>query len=142
MRAVLDTNILVRANVKARGPARTVLTRIAAGPHVLIISPFLLRETQRVLAYPRLQAIWPLGPDDIRDYIELLADISDLVHPAKAEPVVRKDPDDDPVIQTAVEGRADVLCTLDRHFYKAEVKAYCRRCGIRIVTDVELLQLL
>ena len=50
MRIVLDTNILVRANVRAQGPARELLTRIIHGDHVLITSPFLLRETARSLA--------------------------------------------------------------------------------------------
>lgn len=41
MRIVLDTNILVRGNVKAQGPARKILLEIAYSHHVLITSPFL-----------------------------------------------------------------------------------------------------
>jgi len=50
MSIVLDTNILVRANVKAQGPAREALLKIISGNHVLITSPFLLREVERALA--------------------------------------------------------------------------------------------
>ena len=46
MRIVLDTNILVRANIKAQGPAREILHKIAYGSHVLITSPFLLRDVE------------------------------------------------------------------------------------------------
>ena len=53
MRIVLHTNILVRANIKAPGPAREILLKIAYGKDVLITSPFLLREVERSLAYPR-----------------------------------------------------------------------------------------
>jgi predicted nucleic acid-binding protein len=53
MRIVLDTNILVRANIKAEGPAREALLKIISGNYVLITSPFLLREVERALVYPR-----------------------------------------------------------------------------------------
>jgi hypothetical protein len=35
MRIVLDTNVLVRANIKAHGPARDPLLRIAYSDHIL-----------------------------------------------------------------------------------------------------------
>jgi predicted nucleic acid-binding protein len=49
MRFVLDTNILVRANAKAKGPARELLQLIVEShDHVLLLSPFLLEELERV----------------------------------------------------------------------------------------------
>lgn len=68
MRIVLDTAILVRANTKATGPAHLLLQRIAAGGHQLILSPFLLEETARVLNYPRIQTVYGLSPAEIRVY--------------------------------------------------------------------------
>jgi len=50
------------------------------------------------------------------------------------------DPNDDPVVYTAVVGQADVLCALDRDFYAAEVVAFCQERGIEIMNDVELLR--
>ena len=49
------------------------------------------------------------------------------------------DPKDDPVLYTAVAGKADVLCTLDRHSGAPEVLAFFADRGIRVMTDVELL---
>jgi predicted nucleic acid-binding protein len=43
--------------------------------------------------------------------------------------VVLKDPNDDPVVYTAVAGGADVICTVDRHFYQPNVLAFCSRHG-------------
>ncbi len=88
MRIVLDTNILVRANVKARGPARDLLLTIAYSEHVLITSPFLLREVERALAYPRLKKLWRLSLPDIQEHLQFLVRISELVHPVIASPVV------------------------------------------------------
>jgi len=140
MRIVLDTNVLVRANIKVQGPARDLLLKIAYSDHVLVTSPFLLREVERALAYPRLQKLWRLTLQDIQEHVQFLVKISELVHPIIEAPVVLQDPNDDPVVYTAIQGKADVLCTLDRDFYEAEVVAFCRKRGVSVVDDVELLQ--
>ncbi len=36
--------------------------------------------------------------------------------------------------------KANVLCTLDRHLRRQDVREYCERRGIQILTDVELLE--
>ena len=66
--------------------------------------------------------------------------MSTVVEPIISDPVVRNDPDDDPVVYTAVDGRTEVLCTRDADFYVPEVIAFCRQRGIEIMTDVELLR--
>jgi putative PIN family toxin of toxin-antitoxin system len=117
MRIVLDTNILARANPHSQGVARTLLLAILeSADHVLVLSPFLLRETGRVLNYPRLQAIWPLTSLDIEQYTQALQDFAELVNPQTGARLVPNDQEDDPVLETAWSGRAHVLCTLDRHF--------------------------
>lgn len=140
MRVVLDTNVLVRANIKAEGPARKVLLKIISGSHVLITSPFLLREVERALCYPRLQKLWRLSFQDIQEHVQFLVKFSELVYPVIGSPVVLKDPNDDPVVYTAASGKADALCTLDRDLLAEEVVAFCRNLGISILSDVELLQ--
>ncbi len=62
------------------------------------------------------------------------------MRPIIGAPVVLKDSNDDPVIYTAVSGKADAICTLDSDFLEAAVVAFCRNQGISILTDVELLQ--
>ena len=140
MRIVLDTNVLVRANIKVQGPARDLLLNIAYSDNVIITSPFLLREVERALAYPRLQKLWHLTLQDIQEQVQFLVRISELVHPIIEAPVVIKDPNDDPVVYTAIQGKADVLCTLDRGFYEPQVLAFCRQRGVSVLDDVELLQ--
>jgi predicted nucleic acid-binding protein len=71
--------------------------------------------------------------------VEFLERVSTIVEPVLGDLVVTQDPDDDAVIYTAVEGRADVLCTRDTHFYATEVIAFCRLRGIEIMNDVKLL---
>ena len=140
MRVVPDTAILVRMNAQASGPARRLLERIAARPHELILSPFLLEETERVLYYPRMQALYKLSPDEIREHVAEMVPVARIVDPVVREPVVLNDPQDDPVIYTAVDGRAEVLCTLDRDFYEPGVIEFCQKHGISVMSDVELLR--
>ena len=140
MRVTPDTGILVRMNVRATGPARRLLDVILDGPHELVLSEFLLKETARVLRYPRMQAVYKLTENDLSEHIELLRARSDLVDPVVHAPVVLADPNDDPVVYTAIAGGADVLCAMDRDFYSPQVISFCRDSGIEIMNDVELLQ--
>jgi putative PIN family toxin of toxin-antitoxin system len=145
MRIVLDTNILVRANARARGPARELLQLIVASPsHVLLMSPFLLQELERVFSYDRVRVSSKLTDEEIGEYLGYLQekDVSEVVFPGPAPLVVPSDPDYDPVVHTAVVGQADALCTLNRDFYHPFVRNYCRERGVLIANDVELLSLL
>jgi predicted nucleic acid-binding protein len=80
----------------------------------------------------------------LAEYLNYLRamDISELVFPGPAPPVVPSDPNDDSVVHIAVMGRADALCTLNRDFYHPSVRDYCRQRGVIIATDVEFLRLL
>jgi predicted nucleic acid-binding protein len=53
--------------------------------------------------------------------------------------LIPNDQEDDPVLETALHGRVHVLCTLDRHFQHRAVLENCRKQGIEVLTDAELL---
>lgn len=142
MRIVLDTNVLVRTNARAIGPAHELLLEILAGDHVILLSPFLAEEVKRVLGYPRVRALWKLTDSDIWEHMKLLGANAELVYPLGVAPSIAAEPEDDAVIHTAVTGGAEVLCTLDRHFYSERVLDYCKRKGIEVMDDVALLQML
>jgi putative PIN family toxin of toxin-antitoxin system len=145
MRIVLDTNILVRAGVKATGPARELLQFVIGSvDHKLLLSPFLLQELERVFSYERFRAFSKLTDSEIAEYLGYLraTEVSELVFPGPAPRVVPSDPNDDPVVHTAIVGRADALCTLNRDFHNPAVRDYCLQRGIVIANDVELLGLL
>jgi putative PIN family toxin of toxin-antitoxin system len=140
MRITLDANILVRANTRARGPARELLSLIGSqGQHTLVLSRHILSEVKRTLSYPRLQTQYSLTEAEIQEHVDLLQRVATIVEPLISEPIILSDPKDDPVLFTAVQGRADVLCTRDRDFYVPEVIAFCRQRGIEVMGEVELL---
>jgi putative PIN family toxin of toxin-antitoxin system len=140
VRVVLDTNVLARAHQLAHGPARRLLLAVIAGPDVLVLSPHLLQELQRILVYPRLLKHSGLTPSDISEYIEYLARTSTLVDPAPVPPDLLRDHSDEAVLGTALAGRADVVCTRDADFFAENVQRFSAARGIRILTDMEMLR--
>jgi len=140
MRVVLDTNVLVRAAGRASSPAREVFLRVLEPPHTLVASAYLLDELRRVLNYPRVQAAHGLSVEKAERHVGDVATSAEIVEVSSSIPsAVPQDPGDDPIVDTAVLGRANALCTRDGHLHSPTVIEYCRQFGIRILTDVELL---
>jgi putative PIN family toxin of toxin-antitoxin system len=140
VRFTFDSNILVRAVTSPGGPALRVLD-LVLDTHTLVLSRFILDEVERVLLYPRIQSRYQITLEEATRFTDSLAAASHLVEPTIIEPVVRSDPDDDAVLYTAADGRAEILCTRNsRHFSSVAVKTFCERHGIRVMTDLEILQ--
>lgn len=68
--------------------------------------------------------------------------VSEIIFPGPAPRIVPSDADDDPVVHTAVVGRAEILCTLNRDFYHASVLEYCKARGVLVGSDVAILEIL
>lgn len=142
MRILLDTNLLVRAVLTPQGPARRILNLIETGEdHVLIVCDQLLNEIASVLARNRIRRRWPLTDEQVEGFCGYLARVAERIV-ADPLPAVISDPKDRWVIETAVAGRVSALCTLDAHFGAPAVREFCEAHGIRILSDIALLQVL
>jgi putative PIN family toxin of toxin-antitoxin system len=136
----LDTGILVRATSRSNGPARRLLGKIANNASdLLVLSPFILSEVGKVLAYSRMQQVLQITAEEIEEHVAYLRSVSRLVEPEVGMPVVLNDPNDDPVIYTAIGAGADVLCARDRDFYASNVIAFCQRYELAIMDEIQLL---
>ena len=143
MRILPDTNILARAASGPPGLTHRLYLEVTRHEHTLLLSSYLLVELGRVLRYDRVRKVHGLTDDEIDAFLSDLTLIANLVHLDRELPaVVEGDPDDDPVVQTAVLGKADFLCTHDRHLFQPDVVAYCQRHGIQIGRDTDLLSTL
>jgi putative PIN family toxin of toxin-antitoxin system len=140
MRMVLDSNVLVRALCHPLGAAAELVRQIGV-KHQLVVSPFLLVELARVLRYERIRRLHGMDDEATNAAVDAVARMCEVVTPPEGlvEPPIARDPDDNPIIATAIVGRADVLCTLDKHLRRPEVVALCRQHGVRVLTDAELL---
>ena len=116
------------------------LLDIILDAHTLVLSRFILDEVERVLLYPRIQARYHVTVSEAARFTAGLARVAEMVEPAIIRPIVLSDPDDDAVLYTAADGRADVLCTRNvRHFASSTVKDFCAERRIRVLTDLEVL---
>ena len=113
MRAVIDTNILVRAVLRPRGAVGMVLSRLRHGGYVLLYSQALLDELVDVLNRPRIRQKYHLVEQDIATVIRLVLLRGEVVAPT-AHYAMCRDPKDNKVLDVAVAGRADVIVSADK----------------------------
>lgn len=142
MRITLDSAILVRANQRATGPARALLLELLDGGHRLVLSDSILEEVERVLHYPRLAKRFALSDSEIVEYIAFLAASAKIVEINESVTPPIRDFKDIHILQTAISGKSEYLCTLDGHFYEVPVLAFCADRGITVITDLDLLRLI
>ena len=113
MRAVLDANVLISAVISPRGSPAKLLLAWQAGAFDLVVSPLLLTEVRRALAYPKLERL--IATADADAFVDWLGRSADLaVDPSGPPPVRSTDPDDDYLIALAAAERA-VLVSGDVH---------------------------
>ena len=100
----------------------------------------MLHELARVLRYPRLQALHGLPESRVYDYIGFLREVSQLVtlNPVLSVPI--RDVNDIVVVQAAVIGEADVICTTDADFYDRRITRFLAKVGIAVMDDVALMR--
>jgi uncharacterized protein len=113
VRAVLDANVLISAILSPRGAPARLLLAWQAGVFDLVVSPALLAELRRALAYPKLERLVPAADADA--FVEWIGRSALLGADSEAEPPVRAvDPADDYLIALAAAERA-VLVSGDAH---------------------------
>lgn len=113
MRAVLDTNIIIRALIKPSGAVGPILQRLRDGHFTAVYSEPLLEELLAKLALPRIRQKYRLTDADIADLLGLLALRGELVKPERSVKVCR-DPNDDMVIEAALAGGAEWVVSGDQ----------------------------
>ena len=110
---MIDTNIVVSALLWGGKPRE--LLRLAADPArlQLFTSPVLLRELQRVLAYPKLQPRLAAMDMSAGEMLFHYRAIATVVEPLEVDQLVRRDPDDDHVVAAALAAKADAIVSGD-----------------------------
>ena len=140
MKIVLDTTILVRANEHSDGLARELLLTVIDGEHRLVLSNEMLHELARVLRHPRLRAFYDLSETLVYEYISYLRSSSEIVelNPLVMAPI--RDVNDLIVMQTAIIGEADVLCSKDEDFFAIHAAEYLNKMGTAVLDEIALMQ--
>jgi putative PIN family toxin of toxin-antitoxin system len=110
-RVVLDTSVVVAALRTREGAGNAVLRLVAKRRLVPLVSPPLFLEYEDVLKRPEQRLAHGLALEEVDEF---LAELAALVEPVELHfrwrPQVR-DPNDEMVLETAINGRADALVT-------------------------------
>ena len=112
IRAVVDTNILVRAIIKPAGSVGPVLQRLRRREYILLISRAMLDELVEVLYRPRLRTKYQISDSVLRATIRLIVLRSELIRPDRRI-VAARDPRDDKFLEVAVSGCAQAIVSGD-----------------------------
>lgn len=113
MRAVLDANVLISAILSPRGSPARLLLAWQAGAFEMVVSPALLAELTRAMAYPKLVRLIP--PADADAFVTWIAGSAVLAADPERAPLIRSaDPNDDYLLALATAEGA-VLVTGDGH---------------------------
>jgi putative PIN family toxin of toxin-antitoxin system len=113
IRIMLGTDVLVAAFDSPTGASRQLLIEILDGNVTLLMSTTLLLEYEAVLTRPTiLRMIGIDGPSVIAVLNELAALCVPVAMDYRWRPVAA-DPDDDMVLETAINGGADLIATFN-----------------------------
>jgi putative PIN family toxin of toxin-antitoxin system len=138
VRVVLDTDVMVAALRSAHGASRRCLLLGLERRITLVVSAPLLVEYEAVLTRPEHLAASGASAEDVG---LILDDLAACAAPAWLDflwrPLLR-DADDEMVLETAVNGGADMLAT----FNLADLGAGAARFGIRALRPADLLRAL
>jgi uncharacterized protein len=114
-RVVFDAMIFLQAVGSGRGPSFALLERLEGGDFQLFVSGETLDEVRDVLSRPSIRRKMPLLTDErvaaLLDRVEHLATVLAQVSRRTA---LSRDPDDEPVLNLALEVDADYLVTRDK----------------------------
>jgi putative PIN family toxin of toxin-antitoxin system len=120
VRLVIDTNVVVSAQLWG-GVPRRLIELAHAGEISLFSSAPLLDELARVLAEPKFSPRFARSSTAIEDLVLGYAELVTLVTPALLPEAVSRDPDNDPVVATALAARADAIVSGDADLLSLKV---------------------
>jgi putative PIN family toxin of toxin-antitoxin system len=129
MRLVLDTNVIISA-LLFDGLPEQLLLRVLGGPHQLVLSPYIIAETSRVL-----ETKFAVEGETLHLLQQFLGE-SEIVYFDPFLDVLADEPDNR-ILETAVKSRADYLVTGDK-----PLLALASYRDIQIVTSRDCLAII
>ena len=115
-RVVLDTTVYISASLSSKGLSSRAWEFARGRRFQLITSPFIVNEVAKVLR--RLDR---LEEQAIIQRLKEIVHLADIVQPTTELQVVR-DVNDNPIVECAIDGKADMIVSLDNDLLT--LKAY------------------
>ena len=135
-RVVLDTDVIVTALRSAKGGSNAVLREAAHGRLTPLVTPALFLEYEAVLKRPEQRLAHGLDLRDIDRFLAALASACEAVEVSFQWRPQLRDPNDEMVLEAAVNGRADALVTHNVRDFAIGAEKF----GLRVLRPGELLK--
>lgn len=110
---VVDTNNLVAA-LGQEGNSRELFRNIIDGKVEWFISLKQIAELKKVLAYSKFK----FSEEQKRVFLEIIFEITNIIDTKIKLKIVKEDPDDDKLLECAIECGADFIISGDIHLLK------------------------
>jgi putative PIN family toxin of toxin-antitoxin system len=138
MKLTLDTNVLVSSFISKKGQPAALLDAALILPRLeLVLSEPILDELSDVLTMPEVRERFPFSLEEVRETASDLRNASRMVELVSSLKVVKDDPKDDVIVNTAWDGKADFIVSGDHHL--RNLKKFRK---IRIVSASSMLNII
>ncbi len=140
MQIVLDTNVIISAILNPYGSPGKILDQVFDQEISLCLSPPLIAEIRRVLRYPKIVELIRRRGRTVEWAEEQRDKIFEIARVTTGQITINwidTDPEDDKVLECAVEAHADYIISGDQH-----LKDLSNFQGIPILTPKALLDML
>lgn len=123
-RTVLDTDVVVAAVRSDRGASRPLLTAALELHYTVLASVPLMLQYESVLTRAEHLAAAGISQADVEILLDALAVVVEPIRISYLWRPVLPDAGDDLVLETAVNGRADVVVTFNRRYFEPAVSLF------------------
>ena len=135
-RTVLDTDVLVAAVRSDRGASRVLLIAALERRYPVMASVPLMLEYEAVLTRPEHLAAARISTADVHVLLDAVALVVEPIRISFLWRPMLPDPGDDLVLETAVNGRADVVVTFNLRDFEPATAGF----GLEIVTPADAVR--
>ena len=112
-KVVLDTNILISA-LGWEGKPKEIFRKALNSEFELIISNQQLDELRRVINYPKFDFTY----QQKARFLAIILEVAKVIEVSGNLDVISEDPDDNIILETAVDAGADFIVSGDEHLLK------------------------
>jgi len=134
LKVTLDTNVLISALI-TNGKSRALFYDLVKGKATLVVSEGILEEFVTVTNDPRIRRY--VTEKDVKGFLRVISNIAEVIKVKSKLRVIKEDPDDDIILETAFDGNVDNIVTGDEHLLKLK-----KFKGINIITVNDMIKLI
>ncbi len=140
MKIVFHTNVLVSAFISKQGQPAAVLDLAVTLPEIeLILSEPILDEFKNVISRREVRERLDYSTKQIDQFVTTIRVASATVRVKSDFKVIKEDPKDNFIVNTAVDGEAEFLVSGDRHLQRLKrfkkVRIVSPKTMLRIISD-------